>query len=802
MAKVIIIGGGVAGMSAAHELIERGFQVEVYERNSQYVGGKARSVDVPDTNLQKPDKYLPGEHGFRFFPGFYQHITATMERIPFKLKNGKSQHGGVFANLTPTKTIMLARYGKESIFVNARFPRSKEEWRLMIRDLTGGLNTGLTHDEEVFFAHRMFQLATSCRKRRDNDYEKIGWWEFMHADDFSETYRSLLVIGLTRTLVAASAKTASTKTGGNIVLQLVYSATQPWVNPDRVLDGPTNEVWLNPWKDYLLNKGVVYNNDARGVEIELKDKKISGVKINLHDSDDNLRKEIIATADYYLFACPIERMAELVSSEMEEIDPCFTYLKELASSVSWMNGIQYYLNEDVTINEGHIIFSDSEWALTAISQKQFWKDYEFADRYNGKVKGVLSVDISDWLHTKYKNVLAEDSDAETVEKFVWAQLEASLNINGKKVIDRSMIEFCYLDRDIKWEKEKKENIDREPLLVNTVNSWALRPTASTHIHNMFLASDYVRTNTDLATMEGANEAARRATNCIIDADGNKSSYAQVFEFYEPWVFDLMKWQDLRRYKKGLPYSEKFPWWIKLLTILFSFIFLLEGVFKFIFNKLKISDEAGFIVTTMVGTLGFALLAAIFDWGPVSAFVLAFGMFALITSFAVRYQDQFLKKLLLFGLTAGVLELIADNWLVNDLKSLIYPSNEPMLWASPAYMPFAWAVVLIQVGYLGYLIAKKHAMITAFIFTFITGILFIPAFECLAKYASWWQYVPSAKMIFNTPYYIILGEGLICFLLPFIFIKEWKLKTAGTILSGLMMGLWIFAAYYLAHQITG
>ena len=33
MAKVVVLGGGVAGLSAAHELVERGFEVEVYERN-------------------------------------------------------------------------------------------------------------------------------------------------------------------------------------------------------------------------------------------------------------------------------------------------------------------------------------------------------------------------------------------------------------------------------------------------------------------------------------------------------------------------------------------------------------------------------------------------------------------------------------------------------------------------------------------------------------------------------------------------------------------------------------------------
>ena len=31
--KVIILGGGVAGMSAANELIERGFDVSVYDKN-------------------------------------------------------------------------------------------------------------------------------------------------------------------------------------------------------------------------------------------------------------------------------------------------------------------------------------------------------------------------------------------------------------------------------------------------------------------------------------------------------------------------------------------------------------------------------------------------------------------------------------------------------------------------------------------------------------------------------------------------------------------------------------------------
>ena len=78
--SVAILGGGVAGLSAAHELAERGFEVTVYEARPD-LGGKARSMPVPGSGTGgRAD--LPAEHGFRFFPGFYRHLPDTMRRIP------------------------------------------------------------------------------------------------------------------------------------------------------------------------------------------------------------------------------------------------------------------------------------------------------------------------------------------------------------------------------------------------------------------------------------------------------------------------------------------------------------------------------------------------------------------------------------------------------------------------------------------------------------------------------------------------------------------------------------------------
>lgn len=570
--SVVIIGGGVAGMSAAHELAERGYAVEVFERNADYVGGKARSVDVPETNLQHPDKYLPGEHGFRFFPGFYRHVTDTMKRIPFR-KNGKLNRNGCYDNLVSTDTVLIARYDKPPIVADANFPRSLADLKVIIHDLHGDLDLGLTTPEEEFFAERIWQLMTSCRVRRDSDYERLSWWDYLEADRFSKTYQTLLVAGLTRTLVAAQARSASTKTGGDILLQLLFTMMTPGKANDRVLNGPTNQAWLDPWLEYLKQLGVEYHFRSNVTRISMEASRIASIDV---ETEDGVTRSV--AADYFVLATPVERAAELITKEMVAADATLGAIGDLAKSVSWMNGIQFYLNENVELTRGHVIFSDSEWALTGISQIQFWDDYDLGDRYNGKVKGILSVDISDWLYTEYDGVLADKADPKTVKTLVWDQIKKSLNVEGEILLTDEMVERWYLDRDIRWNPHDRDDEDIEPLLVNTTDSWSLRPEAVSRIPNLFLASDYVRTNTDLATMEGANEAARRAVNGILAADGSNASLCKVWTLSEPYFFAPFKWLDKRRFAAGQPWSGRVPLVMKLALVPWSLAF---GVVLFV-----------------------------------------------------------------------------------------------------------------------------------------------------------------------------------------------------------------------------
>jgi hypothetical protein len=95
----------------------------------------------------------------------------------------------------------------------------------------------------------------------------------------------------------------------------------------------------------------------------------------------------------------------------------------------------------------------------------------------------------------------------------------------------------------------------EPVFINTVGSAAARPTAVTGIENLFLASDYVKTKTDLATMEAANEAARRAVNGILQSRQSKRPPCALFSFEEPAVFAPFKAIDRQLFHLGMPHPS-------------------------------------------------------------------------------------------------------------------------------------------------------------------------------------------------------------------------------------------------------
>jgi uncharacterized protein with NAD-binding domain and iron-sulfur cluster len=380
----------------------------------------------------------------------------------------------------------------------------------------------------------------------------MNWWDFIGAQNRSEAYQKLLAIGITRSLVAAKARFASVKTIGDIFVQLLFGILTPGIASDRLLNGPTNEVWIRPWLKYLTSKGLIYHLDAEVTDIHVGSGRIDGATVRMAG------QTVYATGDWFIGAVPVERMTTLVTPAMKAIDPSLGNLAALSNSVQWMNGIQFYLLRDAPITHGHIIFIDSPWALTAVSQRQFWNAIDFAEWGDGKTRGILSVDISQWDAPGLNGKAAIDSTRKEIADETWAQLKRSLNVGSAEILRDDDLHFWFLDPDIVDDpSDPARRGDVEPLLVNNANSWRLRPDAATAIPNFVLASDYVRTHTDLATMEGANEAARRAVNAILERSGSQQPRCQIWNLHEPDALAPFRAYDRARYQAGLPWDGRF-----------------------------------------------------------------------------------------------------------------------------------------------------------------------------------------------------------------------------------------------------
>ncbi len=541
--RVAVLGGGMAGLAAAHELAERGFKVTVYEPTA--LGGKARSIPVAHT-ARGGRKNLPGEHGFRFFPGFYHHVPDTMRRIPFA-----GNTNGVHDNL-------MAAQGGKFLRANGRpdggpFGLGPDPTELLTVDylrryLLDNLGRkSVMPNELAYFVEKLLVFLTSCDERRFGEWEHISWWDYVKADRHSKEYQTVLAKGLTSDVVAAKATVASTRTIGNMgeafLMNIMGRGNDGPL--DRVLNAPTNEAWIDPWVAYLRSRGVVFRLGHKVTGLAMSGGRVSEVRIR----DPKGHAYTADGYDWIISAMPVERARKLWNAPILAADPSLEHMDALVTD--WMVGVQFFLKQPVNIVKGHIDFIDAPWALTALTQAQFWNHRVFNRDYgDGSVVDCLSVDISNWDEpgVLYGKPAKRCTPAEIAEE-VWTQIK--MHDTARKQLPDGILHSSFMDPGVQWHPALRRNTNATPLLVNTAGSWTNRPTARTAIPNLFLSGDYVQTNIDLATMEGANESGRAAVNALLDESGSNATPATMYKLYRPPEFELLKNVDRVLYRAHL-----------------------------------------------------------------------------------------------------------------------------------------------------------------------------------------------------------------------------------------------------------
>jgi hypothetical protein len=208
-----------------------------------------------------------------------------------------------------------------------------------------------------------------------------------------------------------------------------------------------------------------------------------------------------------------------------------------------------------------------------------------------------------------------------------------------------------------------------------------------------------------------------------------------------------------------------------------------------------------ILISSVVLLGWSLWSSVRQSGPFMASIITYGLYIFYWLYTWRTKNPLILRLLIFGTIAGLLELFTDYYLVDIINSLVYPNKEWMIWSSPAYMPFAWSNVLLQLSFVGVLFTSRFGLLRASIMLCIAGGMYIPLYEDLAKNAGWWWYNLNTPMVFDAPIYVVICEALISLSLPGIIYYSEHNKLRKTLLLGVLEGVWIFVSAWLAFNIV-
>lgn len=209
----------------------------------------------------------------------------------------------------------------------------------------------------------------------------------------------------------------------------------------------------------------------------------------------------------------------------------------------------------------------------------------------------------------------------------------------------------------------------------------------------------------------------------------------------------------------------------------------------------------FVLAWLALGLVWNFFSSLVGWGWITATIITFGILIIAAIYIYHKRDGLLAKFILFGVIAGLVELLADRYLVEVTGTLVYEKGGPFLLRSPLYMPFAWAGVLVTLGYVGWRLRQVLGLPWATFLAGIIGAINIPLYEQWARSAHWWYY-QNTPMLGATPWYIIVGEFFIVALLPFLLQKLEILHPVQIIPLGIIEGLWIWICYALTFQLLG
>ncbi|MCA1452695.1 FAD-dependent oxidoreductase [Bradyrhizobium sp. BRP22] len=458
MPEVIVVGSGLAGMSAATRLIERGFDITLYEQNN-FLGGKLgahRDSGSPD----------PHEHCYHMYLNWYNNFWQFMREI------------GAADKFIPSPVIGCRSPGDKQTRPYLTNPGSPATI------LTNMLNGVASPADQFLSAYSLLDLI-GTQWMSGAVLEQTSVSGFFRSRGYS-TEGSIAASARTLAEAFASPSYLSSARSYQSLVKYGYRHPTPslWL-----LTQNTNDAIFEPWRRHLearakaLGRRFEIHHRARVESLHLRDGQVRELTLGEMPEEPTTDRNDEPTASKVwkvdvpgdlVLAVPPGPLDRLVSPEVAACAPELERVRLLRSEP--MISVDAYFKRRIPGLTGSItLLLGSNYTLSLLDISQVWTD---RPAEAGTALNVISSNAD--LIADYPKDVILDVILKELQRFLDFQLDD---------VDYTR---CHVQTNV-----------GEELFVNQVGSWVNRPKAICKIPNLFLAGDFCQTFVDVVTVEGA-----------------------------------------------------------------------------------------------------------------------------------------------------------------------------------------------------------------------------------------------------------------------------------------------------------
>lgn len=631
--SVSIFGGGISGLTIAHELIEKGFEVHLYELTSS-IGGMAKSIRESEYNI-------PTEHSWRGYWPFYKNCFNILSRIPIAAKKEffttdintyskeeVSKHNTKddlwvydntfvyditkFVDEHPGGYVILKAGGKniEKVWKNngvSWHSSNKQVNKVLNKYKIGTLK--LSEQKESFESNLtvlnnlsnkqvdimlLKNTETNIEKQinisiQDYPYLTYLYLSVLLSDDrrkemFETPFLPLIENKVTKeTYEYLSYFVFSTGIGINITLtsfahfglfiNLLFAFGTPFTPGVRVMNQPTSEAWFDIWKTYLEEKGVVFHLNSELKQIIHTNEKVTKCIIKDISSSEVLE---ITSDEYCICLNPYNMIDVLKESNLPKLYEQHLFLKTIDNQIAFVIAFKDKIN--VQSEKNGMVIIDSPYNIAFYSQDNVWNsDIYLGDGVKSLWSGTCILPINNGiLYGKPATQLTrEECMNEIIQQlFECVQLQEIIKTynNGLKLSTNSIL-FSTLYDD--WQWNGTQLVSKHKKWVNTYFNEQFRPESKTELSNMYIGGGHCKTSVNIWTMESAVESGKIVSNDILSKYNLPLSYQ--YTQHNNFIIIFIQKLDNILYKLKLPHIIK-------VTV---FLFILKIGIKYLYRKSKI-----------------------------------------------------------------------------------------------------------------------------------------------------------------------------------------------------------------------